>query len=150
LGFDNVFDYAAGKMDWLGNGLPLEGRSSPRTLVLDFVQSIAATCALADSSDDIARKAADVDEIPVVDERNILLGIIRKAQSSSLANRRAEDLMDPAPITVRPTMTVEEAAALMNRNELSRVLVTTSEGKLVGFLSRQTADHAVHETKPGR
>lgn len=150
LGFDNVFDYAAGKMDWLGDGLPLEGRAGPRALVLDFVQSVAATCSLMDSSNDIARKAIAVEEIPVVNERNILLGIIPKAQPGTLDNRRAEHLMDPAPVTVRPTMPVEEAAAFMSRNELSQVLVTTSEGKLVGFLSRQTADHAVHETKPGR
>ena len=39
-------------------------------------------------------------------------------------------------------------AAFMAQNDLAEILVTTSEGKLLGIVDRQTIEHAVDELGP--
>ncbi len=39
----NVYDYAAGKLDWIGAGLPLDARAGGPAFVLDFIHRDAPT-----------------------------------------------------------------------------------------------------------
>ncbi len=145
LGFEAVYDYAPGKLDWISAGLPLEDRTKKPTFVLDFMQRDAPTCLLGDCLSDATNKADGVEQIAVVNSTGVVLGAVRKYDLFYQGDEKVEHRMDPAPVTLRPTMAIEEAAAFMSRNELSHVLITTSEGKLVGRLQRQAAEHAVHE-----
>jgi len=43
LGFKNVYDYTAGKLDWIGAGLPLDARAGGPAFVLDFIHRDAPT-----------------------------------------------------------------------------------------------------------
>ena len=146
LGFKNVYDYTAGKLDWIGAGLPLEARAGGPAFVLDFIHRDAPTCSLTDHLSDIPRNTNGFSEIVVVNYANAVLGVVAKDQLPGKTDETAEHVMNPAPTTFRPTGTIEEATAFMGRYDLAELLVTTSEGKLVGLLNRQTAERAVHES----
>jgi CBS domain-containing protein len=50
--------------------------------------------------------------------------------------------MELGPSTFRPDATLDQPLAYMRRRSRSGVLVTLSDGRLVGFLTRADAEHA--------
>jgi CBS domain-containing protein len=62
--------------------------------------------------------------------------------------KTVDEMMHLTPITFRPNTSVDQAAAYMAKNDLPEILVTTSEGKLLGIVDRQTVEHAVDELRP--
>ncbi len=85
---------------------------------------------VADDSVPPASAGASAPRAVVLDNRGVLLGAIEKPDSAP----RALDAMNPAPQTIRPDMTPELAAVLMDSDPY--LLVTTEIGKYVGRYSR--------------
>src|SRR5258708_21074506 len=79
LGFTEVYDYAAGKADWLAWGLPREGRAAQVPTVGDVAMRDVATCGLADRIAEAKARAqaASVAAGVVVNERPVVLGLLR-------------------------------------------------------------------------
>lgn len=73
----------------------------------------------------------------VSNEQHVVLGLIRDAAVDVDQQVTVEDVMSPAPPTFRPNMAVAEAANHMRRRALDQVLVTTSNGELIGVLYRE-------------
>src|SRR3990172_2943993 len=74
LGFDQVYDYAAGKADWGASGLPLEGRPGPRAG--ELARADAPTCLLGERLQAIRARieATEWDTCLVVDAEGVVLG----------------------------------------------------------------------------
>src|SRR5258708_18826002 len=89
-----VFDYAAGKVDWLAAGLSTV-RSKPAPLrALDAVDRQPPTCA-----PDTPIGELGAQSVIVVNEHGIILGRVRAAdRNDPLAT--AETVMEPGPATV--------------------------------------------------
>ena len=67
--------------------------------------------------------------VAVLDERNLLAGIItdgdlRRHMSDKLLQQLAEDVMTPAPKSIRPVALASEAVAVMNELEITNLFVT--------------------------
>lgn len=101
------------------------------------------TCRLDERIGDIAdRVRADGRETcVVVNEQGIVLGLLRKNALAADPTRRAEEVMSPGPKTFRPDVTLEELLKFMREHDIkTNSLVSTSEGRLLGIISRADAE----------
>src|SRR5919108_546939 len=58
LGFEEVYDYASGKQDWLAAGLPTEGRTASWPRAGTVAREDAPTCGLGERLGDVAERTA--------------------------------------------------------------------------------------------
>jgi len=141
LGFGEVHEYKAGKLDWMAAGLPTEGTNSLRPRAGDASRKDVPVCSLAERLGDVRDrvKAAGWDAALVVDGDRVVLGLLRSKELAKDADMRIEQAMRPAPSTFRPYVSLHEMAHFMEEHNLESSPVTTSDGKLVGLLYRADA-----------
>ncbi len=141
LGFTRVFRYAAGKADWLANGLPREGRQAGIPHAGELARTNTPTCHLNDRVGDVYDRvrASGWDACVVVNGRRVPLGTLSLDAMVSDPNAAAEQLMEPGPATIRPSWSFEETSEYLEGQNLDRALVTTSEGILIGVYSKSDA-----------
>ena len=141
LGFSEVYDYVAGKVDWLAAGLPTEGTNAERPRAGDVARRDVPTCGLGDRLGDVRDRvtSAGWDACVVVNERAIVLGLLRAGELDGPAGSRIDGVMRPGPSTFRPHVAIEEMAAYMTEHDLQSAPITTSDGRLVGLLRREDA-----------
>jgi Mg/Co/Ni transporter MgtE len=81
----------------------------------------------------------------VVNENGIVLGVIGKRDWNTDPTASVEQLMDPAPTTLRPSDPLEKAKQMLSESDRGAVSVTDSDGRLLGVF------FGVNEKKePGR
>jgi CBS domain-containing protein len=139
-----VYDYVAGKQDWLAAGLPIEGRSAGQPTAGSVARLDVPTCGLDEPMDVVAKRtrSAGWDVCVVVNEERVVLGILREDALDADPARRAEEAMTPGPGTFRPHVPAGEMADFMQRHDRENVPITTSDGRLVGLLLRDDAIRA--------
>ncbi len=145
LGFEQVYDYVAGKADWGAAGLPLEGTSGSETRAGSHVRADMPTCQLGERLSAVQERAeqAGWDTCFVLDDGGVVLGRLGRA-----ALRRDDDVpieaaMTAGPSTVRPSARLEAMVKRMRERDLTNLPVTTSDGRLVGLLLREDAERAL-------
>jgi CBS domain-containing protein len=143
LGFAEVYDYAAGEADWLAWGLPREGRAAQVPTVGEVARRDVPTCGLADRVADAkaGAQAAGFAACVVVNERHVVLGLLRSQELDADPDTTAERVMWSGPTTYRPNVPAHEAARMRDRR-VDILLVTTPDGALVGLLRREDAERA--------
>ena len=151
LGFGRVYDYAAGKSDWMAAGLPTEGTAADRPSAATVARREVPTCHLEESLRDVRERvrAAGWDTCVVVNERRIVMGLLRADQLAQEGDVSAGSAMRPGPSTFRPHVAIEKLAKVMATRDLPNVPVTTSAGELIGLLVRDDAERAAHERQGG-
>jgi CBS domain-containing protein len=147
IGFTSVYDYVAGKADWASAGLPLEGQNGSETRAGAHVRTDVPTCRLADRLEAILAQLdqSGWDTCFVVDDRRVVLGRIGRRAIRSRADTSAEQAMTPGPSTIRPSARLEAMVKRMREQALSNLPVTTSDGRLVGLLTREDAERAISD-----
>jgi CBS domain-containing protein len=143
LGFTEVYDYAAGKADWLAWGLPQEGRAAHVPTVGEVARRDVPICELADRVADAQARAqaAGFDACVVINERRIVLGLLRSQELETAdPTATAEQVMRAGPTTDRPNVAARDAGARMRARGVDALLVTTPDGTLVGLLRREDAE----------
>ena len=136
-GFDEVYDYTGSKMAWLAEGFPSEGSRSADQRVGSLVRT-ATTCRPGDAVADVPRDAVG-GVVVVVDDDGVVLGSLDPTRLGT-ADVTAIDVAQPGPSTVRPSITAEELASSMDRNDETHVLVSTIGGRLLGIALREDLD----------
>ncbi|HEV8571520.1 MAG TPA: CBS domain-containing protein [Actinomycetota bacterium] len=147
LGFTEVYDYVAGKQDWLAAGLPREGEIAGLPRAADIARSDVPTCRLDERVGKVRERVHEAgwEECVVVNDERIVLGLLRAEELGEARDDEVvEDVMRPGPSTFRPHVHVEEMARFMSRHDLDSSPVTTSDGVLVGMLLRKDAEAAAH------
>jgi hypothetical protein len=142
LGFDKVFEYRAGKLDWLAAGNATEGENSKRPRAGDVARKDAIVCGLKDRLGDVRGRAiaAAWDVAVVVDEAEVVLGLLRSEQlEEEPPALSVEKVMRPGPSTFRSYVPIKEMADYLVEHQLDSVPITTSGGKLVGVLRKADA-----------
>ena len=142
LGFTKVYDYVGGKADWFAAGLPREGKLSGVLRAGDVARRDDVTCQLGDPIGDVSTKvsAAGKDECIVVTDGNVVLGRIRNNALGGDAQAIAEDVMEPGPTTLRTDSTLDSTIESLKSRSVTRILVTTSDGRLYGTLYLSDAE----------
>ena len=144
LGFEQVYDYVAGKADWGSAGLPLEGTNGSETRAGAHVRTDVPTCQPGDRLQDVCEQLDESgwDTCFVVDQRRVVLGRIGRRAIGGREDVSAEEAMAPGPSTIRPSARLEAMVERMQRQTLTNLPVTTSDGRLVGLLSLRDAEEA--------
>src|SRR5262249_45041455 len=139
LGFGDVYDYVAGKLDWMAAGLPTEGTNAQRLRAADLAREDAPTCGLKERLGDVRDRvrAQGWDSVVVVDEARVVLGLLRAKELEKAPALLIEPAMRPGPSTFRPFVSNHEMAHFMVEHKLENAPITTSDGRLVGLLLKQ-------------
>ena len=142
-----MYDYTAGKSDWIAAGLPTEGERAGRPTAGTVARRDVPVCRLEEPLRDVRARvrAAGWDACVVVNEQRIVLGLLRAEQLDRREDLTAEAAMRPGPSTFRPNVSIAEMAAFMAEHDLPNVPVTTSGGVLIGLLVREDAERAARE-----
>jgi CBS domain-containing protein len=138
----HVLRYTAGKADWLANGLPSEGKLAHTPHVGNLARRDVPTCHLKESVSEVQHRLSVTgwDVAVVVNDENIVFGLVRREALPIDPQISIEQVMERNPRTFRLNVTPEKAAEYMRRQSVNSVLVTTSDGKLVGLLRREDSE----------
>jgi predicted transcriptional regulator len=142
LGFREVYEYSAGKSDWGGYGLPLEGKVTGSVRIKDIARADVPTCAIDDTVASAREWAKEWHTCIVVNEQRVVLGQLFRTELDGDPTATVGDVMRPGPSTFRPHVSVREMLEYMARNRLETAPVTTSDGRLVGLLLREDVERA--------
>ncbi|MBW3665756.1 MAG: CBS domain-containing protein [Actinobacteria bacterium] len=139
-----TFDYVAGKQDWLAFGLPYDGYA---TLAGDHVTEDVATCSVDDRLGDVRGVLGSTrfGMLAVLNADGIVLGRLNRTALDADEDSPVSELMHEGPTTVRPSEELEGLTERMGRADVDAILVTHSDGKLVGLLERDVAEEALEE-----
>jgi CBS domain-containing protein len=138
LGFEKVYDYVPGKADWFASGLPKEGRLASVPTIGDAARREVPTCAPVEKIGVVRERVRRMgwDRCVVLNKEQVVLGLVREEELASDPEAFVEDVMRNGPATFRPNEPVGKIAKRMRERRASSVLVTNSDGRLVGLLYR--------------
>jgi hypothetical protein len=130
LGVGKVYDYVAGKMDWLARGRDFEGTADLATRHLDRGVP---RCALTTPIDDV-RGHVDRDGIcVVVNDVGVVFGVVDAKSLDGRTGTIAEDVMRPGVSTIRPSEERDKLDERLASHKVQRIVVTDPDGKLLGL-----------------
>jgi Mg/Co/Ni transporter MgtE len=147
LGFTRVYDYAAGKVDWLARGLPAEGADADLPSAGSLARQDVATCTLDSTAGEAlaAIAGSPYGFALVVSPGGVLLGRVRRsALQGRAAHDRIESVMEPGPSTIRPHETPTELRDRLRSSSVQTLVVTRPDGSLIGVVRRDD----VQESQP--
>ena len=131
LGFTHVYDYVVGKVDWMAAGLP-----TVRADTSELRASQAVVDPLTCTPDTILADLPADRSVIVVNEEQIVLGRVPSDRLDG-PSATAEEVMTPGPTTVRAHEPLDPLLQRMGRRNVTEVLVTTPEGRLLGAVRRE-------------
>ena len=148
LGFTQVFNYVAGKADWLASGLPMEGQLADYPRAGTVARTDVPTCRLTDRLGDVRDRTLDADQnvCVVVNDDRIVLGRLRGDALRGDPGATVESVMESGPTTTRPDDPLEAITERLQSARVASILVTTSDGRLVGILYRRDAEQRLKES----
>jgi CBS domain-containing protein len=105
------------------------------------------TCRLGDRLHDVCERLdkSGWDTCFVVDDRGVVLGRLGRRVVRERPNVAAEEAMTLGPSTVRPGARLRAMVERMQREKLTSLPVTTSDGKLAGLLMLRDAEEALRQ-----
>jgi CBS domain-containing protein len=141
LGFEKIYDYVGGIVDWKAAGLPVEGSDKPSLRVVDATKEDVPTCDVGENVREVRdrARAAGWETCVVVAGDGVVVGRLRSPAWDSELEVTVGEVMEPGPSTVRPDASLKSLVARMQKKETPQVLVTTPEGILVGVLFSEDA-----------
>ena len=146
LGFEEVYDYPAGKLDWLAAGLPTEGTNADQPRAGNVARREVPTCRLEEAMTTVRDRVsvAGWDACVVVDQEGVVFGLLREKELGQGGDGPAAAAMRPGPSTFRPHVPIAEMARYMVDHDLPSSPITTSDGRLVGLLKVEDAVRFAH------
>jgi CBS domain-containing protein len=142
IGYAPVYDYAAGKADWLAAGLPSVTAADRPARVADVMDRNVARCAPGERVTDVAaRLELGGDGIcVVVNDADVVLGRLRFDHIDPAVTGPVEDVMEPGPVTVRADAPLGETIERMKDRRAASLIISTPDGVLLGVLRRAADD----------
>jgi len=149
LGFGEVYDYVAGKLDWMAAGLPTEGTNAAQPRAGEVSRKDVPTAKLSERLADVRERvlAARWDAVVVINDERVVLGLLRSKELDKDPEMKMEQAMRPGPSTFRPYLAIKEMAEHMTKHMLESSPITTSDGRLVGLLLQSDAVRIAGEGK---
>ncbi len=135
LGFTDVYDYVNGKVEWMHNRLPIEGKGPHHALVGEVAtKERLHTCGLGTKVADSARAMEQSGDTfcLVLNDEGVVLGRLRRSHLEGESDADVESVMEAGPTTVRPTEPAQALLERMEKRNVAAVVVTTNKGVLVG------------------
>jgi CBS domain-containing protein len=127
-----VYDYEASKVDWMAAGLPTVRADTSERRALDAADRDPPTCRPDDRVGSIVGSQAR--GLVVTNDHQIVLGRVHPRQIDAADATPVEEVMEPAPTTVRAHEPLAPLLERMARRGVAEVIVTTPQGELLGVL----------------
>jgi CBS domain-containing protein len=145
LGFTEVYDYVPSKADWFAAGLPREGKAAETPWTGDLTRDDVPTCAPSERLGDVRERvlASGYDLCLVLNEHQIVLGLLRGDALSKDPSAKVRDVMELGPTTQRPDIPIEDLLRSPANQGAKSWVVTTLHGVLLGVLLRADAERAL-------
>jgi rhodanese-related sulfurtransferase len=135
MGFQEVYRYTPGKADWLAVGWESEGTQAKKPRLKQVLLKDTPTCSLRERLEDVkSRRRPNQDLCVVVNDKNIVLGVIRGESWDANPQARIVDVMQPGPHTLRPDLDPKDAEKALRNVDSDTAIVTTSDGELLGII----------------
>jgi CBS domain-containing protein len=124
-------------VDWAASALPVEGAAAAQPRALDLVRDDVPRGRPGVRVRDVREQATRTGwgEAVVVNEAGVVLGLVRGEVFEKPADTAVEHVMDRAPLTIRPSLSLEEVHTRIPPRADS-ILVTTPDGILLGAVRR--------------
>jgi CBS domain-containing protein len=135
LGYGPVYDFAAGKVDWLAAGLPTIRADPSERRALDGADRHPPTCRPDELVGDVAARHPGT-TVLVVNEQRIVLGRYHTEGDAADASSPVGDVMESGPTTVRAHEPLGPLLDRMAGRAVKEIIVTTPEGELLGVVHR--------------
>jgi CBS domain-containing protein len=129
LGFDRMYDYVGGKVDWRAAGLPTVRADASEPRAHEAVDPEPLTCGPSTPVSELPAGASVI----VVDDAGIVLGRVPPDRDDP-AGMSAEDVMRPGPTTARADEPLDPLLERMADRGVDEMIVTTPEGRLLGVV----------------
>ena len=128
--------------------MPTEGKLAAVPRAGALARRDVPTCGLAEPVDAVRKRAQEEswEECVVIDNARVVLGRLQPQRLDSGSGAVVETVMEAAPSTIRPNTPLKTALRRMQRGKTDSLLVTTSDGKLIGVLDRRSVEQAVDAT----
>jgi len=141
LGFGEVYEYVAGKLDWMSAGLPTQGTNAAQPRAGEVSRKDVPTARLTDRLGDVRERVRPLgwDAVVVTNDERVVLGLLRSKELAKDPDLTMEQAMRPGPSTFRPYVAIKEMADYMANHMLESSPITTSDGRLVGLLLQKDA-----------
>src|SRR5215467_12412222 len=135
MGFQEVYRYTPGKSDWLAAGWETEGTDAKKVRIRQMIHKDVPTCSLRERLEDVkSRRGPTQDLCVVVNDKNIVLGVIQGETWDANPQSRIADVMQPGPRTIRPDLDPKDAQKILLNYDATSAIVTTSDGELMGII----------------
>jgi hypothetical protein len=123
LGFREVYDYVAGKLDWMEAGLPTEGTNAAHPRAGDVSRKDVPTARLEERLGDVRERvsAGGWDAIVVTNNEHVVVGLLRSMELEKDPDGCIEQAMRPGPSTFRPYVAIKEMAENMTKHSLESI-----------------------------
>ncbi len=144
LGFIAVYDYAAGKTDWTGSGLPTGGTQADMPRPGRLARETP-TCRLTDTVATARERAGDGGACIVTSDNGIVLGRLRGKTLEHDGALSVADVMEAGPTTVRYDEFLPDLVDRMQKAGVGSIVVTKPSGELVGLMQRSDAEELLAE-----
>ncbi len=139
LGLPDVYDYVAGKMDWLSFALRHEGQA---LLAGDVARRELSTCRPDETVGALRARLGQPGAgfCVVTSPGGLVHGVVQDGLEQAAADATAEEIMDFGITTVRPAEEVGPLVEGMRKAGVEAILLTCSDGTLYGLLERAEAE----------
>lgn len=138
-GYGRVYDYVPGKSDWLAFNLAREGWAK---LAGDVLTHEVPTCSARDKLGDIRSKLEDsrAGLAVALNHGGVIMGTVTPKALEGDQDADVGEVMREGPTTVRPSEEIEGLVERMRNARVDGVLVTSSDGKLLGLFERSVGE----------
>lgn len=136
LGFHQVYDYSAGKADWIAAGLPTVRREPSAPRVTTAMSTDVPTCLPDETVAAVVRRArtAGWEMVVVINEHRVILGRLRFSRIDVDSSLPALEVMQPGPVTIHADAELDATLKRLVDRQVETVLVSTPDGELLGEL----------------
>ena len=135
LGFRQVNDYVAGKVDWLARNLPVDGTGADTPTIGRHLRHDVVTAAPRDTVGEVRARVTRTAYgfALVTSTEGILLGRLRGTPLAAAGPATAVvEVMEPGPSTLRPHEPAADVRSRLQNTDRSYAIVTDPDGRLLG------------------
>lgn len=128
----------------------MEGEFAAIPKAGDIVRRDVPTCNLTDRVGEVHRRSQAVgwNLCLVVNESNIVLGRLRREAWNVDPDTPVEAVMENGPTTFRPDNFLEPLIKRMREKKVGNVIITNSDGVLIGLLYRKDGEELLSRDQP--
>ena len=147
FGFTKVYRYEGGKKDWFSKGLPVEIMTRELPRASDVVRRDVPTCHPSERLGEVRQEVHPTGwkQCIVLNRAGIVVGRLRREAWDAAPETLVEDVMESGPTTFRPNTLLAPLIKRMQERKVASVVITTSNGALIGILFRADGETYLSE-----